>query len=209
MKLHHRLIATVAAAGLVAAPVVALAPAASAAPTSLADVLLADTKNGAPTFDKDRSDFDILTAAVLTVLAKRPHSDVAVLTDASVKLTAFIPNDSAFKATAKVLGIEAGREQIVANRLVRALGVATVEDVLLYHVVPGARITAKDAAAADGAKLETALGKSIKVNVTDKGIVLRDLNRKVANPMVIATDINKAKGNVQIAHVIDGVLLPI
>jgi uncharacterized surface protein with fasciclin (FAS1) repeats len=210
MLKRHRVIAALSATAMLGGSALALAPAASAKPTSLGDILLADTKkDGSPSYDRNKADFDILTAAVLTVLADDPHSAVSVLTDPSVKLTAFIPNDAAFKKTAKALGLKAVKEAKVANRLVAVLGVNKVEKVLLYHVVPGMKITSKMAAASDGARLETALGKKIGVNVRDSGkIFLRDANRKVANPQIIAVDINKDKDNKQIAHVINSVLLP-
>lgn len=214
-RLHHRLVATVAAAGLMAVPVAATAGAASAAPattttpTSLASVLLADTVDGKPSFDGNRGDFDIVTGLVLKVLAAKPGSSVGVLADGTVKLTAFIPNDRAFVKTAGVLGLSATGERATMRALISALGIDTVESVLLYHVVPGAKITSQMAAASDGAALTTALGKKIVVNVKADGIFLRDLNREVANPKVIATDINRSPSNPQIAHVINGVLLPI
>ena len=213
MQTRHRIVATAAAAALAAGPdALALTPTASAAapkPTSLADVLLADTKNGSPSFDKNGKDFDILTAAVLAVLKAKPKSPVSVLTKANVKLTAFIPTDAAFERTAKAaLGITAKREARVANRLVAKLGVNGVEKVLLYHVVAGKRITAKMAAASDGAHLTTALGQSFRVDVRKGGIFLVDKVPAVRNPKVVVTDINKAPQNVQIAHAINRVLLP-
>jgi uncharacterized surface protein with fasciclin (FAS1) repeats len=213
MQLRHRILASATAATLAAGPaVLALAPSANAAapkPTSLASILLADTKNGAPTFDKKGTDFDILTAAVLGVLKAKPKSPVSVLTKANVKLTAFLPTDNAFERTAKAaLGITAEREARVANRLVAKLGVSGVEKVLLYHVVAGQRITSKMAAASDGAHLKTALGQSFAVDVRKGGIFLIDKVPSVRNPKVVAVDINKAPQNPQIAHVINRVLLP-
>ncbi len=207
MNIRRRTIAALAAVSLAATPALALAPTAQAKGTALAEILLADTKkNGSPSFDKNKGDFDILTAAVLAVLDANPHSAVSVLTDPSVKLTAFIPTDGGFKATAKDLGIKAGKEETVTKKLVKALGADGVESVLLYHVVPGAKINAKKASQADGAKLETALGQNIKVKVSKKGITLKDKGGQ--NPMVVATDINKGKKNKQIAHAIDRVLVP-
>ena len=208
MKLRSRLTAAAVAAGLVAAPLAFAAPVAQAAPgtTSLAEVLLADTKNGNPTFDSKGKDFDILTAAVLAVLADDPHSPVSVLADGDVRLTAFIPTDAAFERTAKDLGITARNEERLTNKLVAALGLAGIEDVLLYHVVPGVKINAKTAAESDGARLTMANGQKVVVNVKKAGIFLRDRARDVTNPQVVVTDINK--GNKQIAHAINRVLLP-
>ncbi|MDH4159454.1 MAG: fasciclin domain-containing protein, partial [Actinomycetota bacterium] len=163
-------------------------------------------KKGAPSFDRNGKDFDILTAAVFAVLDAKPGSPVGVLADGSVKLTAFIPTDGAFKRTGQDLGIKAKNEAKRATKYVNRLGVDGVESVLLYHVIAGQKINAKTAAGADGAKLETALGQKFTVNVTHQGIFLKDRARDIANPKVIVTDINK--GNKQIAHAINRVLLP-
>ena len=101
MNARRRVIAVAAAAGVALVPALAGATSANAAPgtKSLASVLLKDTtKQGNPSYDHNSADFDILTAAVLTVLAKKPNSPVSVLTDGSVKLTAFLPTDAAFEA---------------------------------------------------------------------------------------------------------------
>lgn len=190
------------------APVLATASSAMAAPgnKSLASVLLKDTKGGKPSFDGNGRDFDILTAAVLGVLDAKPGSPVSVLTKGKTKLTAFLPTDKAFERTGKALGLKAKNERLLAGKYVDALGVDGLESVLLYHVVLGAPINAHAASQADGAKLETALGQKVTVNVTKKGIFLKDKNSDVANPKVVITDINK--GNRQIAHGINGVLLP-
>lgn len=206
MKFRTRAVALAAAAGL-AAPLMLAGPA-QAAPgtTSLGEVLLADTDSGQPSFDKNGDDFDILTAAVLAVLGENEESPVGLLLDGEVTLTAFIPTDKAFERTAADLGITAKNEAKLTGKLVDALGLDNIEFTLLYHVVPGAKINAKAAAQADGAKLDMANGQTVKVNVTKKGILLKDKAKDVANPKVIVTDINK--GNNQIAHAINRVLLP-
>jgi uncharacterized surface protein with fasciclin (FAS1) repeats len=207
MKLRTRAVAIAAAAGLAAAPLM-MAGTAQAAPgtTSLGEVLLADTVEGQPSFDKNGRDFDILTAAVLGVLGTYEGSDVGVLLDGNVTLTAFIPTDKAFERTAGDLGITAKNEAKLTGKLVDALGIDAIEQILLYHVVPGAKINAKAAAQADDVKLDMANGQTVKVNVTKDGILLKDKARDIANPKVIITDINK--GNKQIAHAINRVLLP-
>jgi uncharacterized surface protein with fasciclin (FAS1) repeats len=209
MNVRRRVLAVAVAAGVALAPAAIGASSANAeaGTKSLASVLLKDTtKQGNPSYDHNSADFDILTAAVLTVLAKKPNSPVSVLTDGSVKLTAFLPTDAAFERTGKALGITAHSEERLAMKYVKALKVKGVESVLLYHVIPGVKINAGTAAESDGAKLETALGQKVAVNVSDKGIFLRDKARDVRNAKVIVTNINK--GNKQIAHAINGVLLP-
>ena len=170
---------------------------------SLASILTAKSS-----FDKDNSNYDILTAAVLAVLKAKPDSSVKVLTDGKVALTAFIPNDGAFKSLVRALTKKPVTSEQSAFNTVAGLGIGTVEQILLYHVVPGATIVSEAALKANGAVLKTALaGKTIKVTARGSLIQLVDYN-KLQNPKVILkqTDINR--GNVQVAHGIDFVLLP-
>jgi uncharacterized surface protein with fasciclin (FAS1) repeats len=150
---------------------------------------------------------------VLAVLDAKPGSPVKVLTDGSVALTAFVPNDGAFRQLAKEVG---GKKSLPSEKqafaTVAGLGIDTVEAVLLYHVVPGATIDRKAALKADGAKLTTAAGSTITVDVyrtwkCTKKVALIDADRNDRNPRIVAFDINK--GNKQIAHAIDRVLRPI
>ena len=95
MKLRTRVAAVAAAAALGVSGLALTAPAAQAqGQRSLAAVL---TANGGGTFDTKWKDYDIVTAAVLAVLSAKPSSPVGALTDGSVALTAFIPNDRAFQ----------------------------------------------------------------------------------------------------------------
>ena len=87
--------------GLATTAAVAAAPAATASGTatgtrSLAAVLTSDGNR----FDRNWYDYDIVTEAVLAVLAAKPASPVGLLTDGTVPLTAFIPNDRAFQVLA-------------------------------------------------------------------------------------------------------------
>ena len=186
----------------------AVAPAAQAAEgtTSLASVL----KVGQGAFDQDAADFDILTKAAEAVLAAKPNSPVKVLADGNVALTVFAPTDQAFENLAsKLTGKKVTTEEAAFNA-VAGLGIPTVEKVLLYHVVPGATLLLQDALKANGAKLKTADGKKvIKVRVTGKpSIVLGDYAPKLPNPSVILSKVDINKGNKQVAHGINGVLLP-
>jgi uncharacterized surface protein with fasciclin (FAS1) repeats len=170
-------------------------------------VLTRDTSG----FDRNGYDYDILTKAVLTVLQAKPQSPVKVLSNGSVALTAFIPNDRAFERLAQDLthSRRLPSEQ-QAFTTVAGLGVNTVETVLLYHVVPGATIDARTALRSDGAALKTALGPTVTVDVEGfkfcRRIRLVDADRNDRDPRVVRFDINK--GNKQIAHGIDRVLRP-
>ena len=122
-------------------------------------------------------------------------------------LSAFVPQDRAFFPLVKALTGKKPKNERAAFKAVAGLGIDTVETVLLYHVVPGSTITAKKALKANGAKLETAQGGTIKVKVRGKSITLKDKDPDLKNPKVVQVNINK--GNKQIAHGINRVLLPV
>jgi hypothetical protein len=203
---------TAAALGLAAALV---APATASATTqplgerSLAEVLTSDGN----TFDRNWYDYDIVTEAVLAVLDAKPDSDVGLLTDGSVPLTAFIPNDRAFQVLVKDLtGRWYWSESRVFSELAGAVGIDAIEQVLLYHVVPGATITKRDAVRANGATLTTAQGGTFTVRVYNKWIPiieLRDQDRNDVNPFLNSRALDINKGNKQIAHGIVFVLRPL
>ncbi len=221
MKKRHLVPIVALIAGGMAAPAAVAAPASSSKAStttttkalgnrSLASVLQA---NGGGTFDRNWYDYDILTQAVLAVLKAKPGSPVGLLTKGDVALTAFLPNDRAFQVlTADLTHKWYGSEKQVFGGLVKAVGVDAIEQVLLYHVIPGATITSKDALNANGATLKTALpGATIKVKVLSKYfklIELKDNDPNDINPIINprAFDINK--GNKQIAHGIIFVLRP-
>lgn len=175
---------------------------------SLAAVLTADGDS----FDSRWYDYDIVTEAVLAVLAAKPTSPVAVLTDGSQALTAFIPNDRAFRLlVADLTGQWKSTEEAVFTA-VAGLGIDTVEKILLYHVVPGATITSTMAVATRTATLTAALGSPITVRVINRHlplVVLGDQDPDDADPWLNpwALDINA--GNPQIAHGITRVLRPV
>ena len=72
-----------------------------------------------------------------------------MLADGSVPLTAFIPDDRAFRVLVDEISGQTPASDEAAFAAVAGLGIDTVEAVLLYHVVPGATI---DSAAAVGVR---------------------------------------------------------
>lgn len=200
----------VAALGLLGT---AAATTATAAPpagtTSLAAVLASD----GDTFDRNWYDFDVVDQAVAAVLEAKPDSPVAVLADGTVPLTAFLPNDRAFQLLAFDLTHRWERtEQGVLRRVVAAAGVDAVEQVLLYHVVPGATIDARQALRSDGARLTTAQGATFRVDVLSRWVPLVrliDRDRNDVDPFLVRSKLDLNKGNVQIAHGISAVLRPL
>jgi uncharacterized surface protein with fasciclin (FAS1) repeats len=208
----RRLTTAVAVLGLAGAAALVSAPAAAAhgashsstGTRSLATVL---AKDGAG-FDRNWNDFDIVDNAVTAVLTAKPGSAVGVLADGKVALTAFLPTDRAFRHLASDLTGQRYRSESAVFAAVASLGIDTVEAVLLYHVVPGATVTYRQALRADGAKLTTASGGVVTVDVVCRYFVqLKDADPNDRNPWVVAPDINK--GNRQIAHGISEVLRPL
>ena len=203
--------AAFAASALAAAVLVPASAAQARAPhlgkTSLATVLAADGLQ----FDDNWGDFDILDQAVNDVIAAKPESPVALLADGSVRLTAFAPTDRAFRKLVFALtGTRASSEQAAYDAL-STVGVDTVESVLLYHVVPGAPITYRQAAMADGAKLTTANGAKLKVDYHPRTgkVFLVDQDGDDRNAFVYSALKNINQGNRQIAHGISQVLRPL
>ena len=213
--MSHRRLVPLVTAGVLAVGTLAAAPTAGAAghsaptgTTSLASVLLAD----GDTFDRSWSDHDIVTQAVLAVLADDPTSPVAALTDGTVPLTAFLPDDRAFRILAADLTGSWERTEAGVFADVASLGLDTVEAVLLYHVVPGATIDSATAVASDGAVLTTAQGGTFTVDVLSKrGAVVRlvDGDPTDRDPLLDRRRLDLNTGNVQIAHGIRFVLRPL
>ena len=204
-SLMATLVASTALTGILAAP----APAATPGDRSLAAVLTADGNR----FDRSSADYDLLTEAVLAVLADNPESPVRLLTDGEVALTAFIPNDWSLRMlTRDLTGTWHRTEERTFAALAEAVGLEAIETVLLYHVVPGATLTAADALAADGASLETAQGGSFEVDVYYKGLPLvrlRDADRNDIDPYLDPRALNINEGNRQVAHGVLFVLRPV
>jgi uncharacterized surface protein with fasciclin (FAS1) repeats len=208
MKNKNKVIGVLAASAALVAGTAAGAPAAQAMDgnTSLASVL----NVGNAKFDKSNNDFDILTKAAEAVLAAKPNSPVALLADGDTALTVFAPTDKAFKNLASALAGHTIKNESDAFDAVAGLGIDTVETVLLYHVIPGATIGSPDALEANGTVLATAAeGKNTKVLVSDApSIRLRDYAPKFKNAQVILSAVDINKGNKQIAHAVDAVMLP-
>lgn len=200
------LIASGAAVGAVA-----FAPAAASAHdgpgVTLADILLSDAahddENG---FDHNWRDDDIVTEALLlfpdlTAAADNPDAN----------LTAFLPNDRAFRKLAKDITGERPRTGADTFAAVASLGVDTVETVLTYHIVPDARISLEAALGADGAVLATLQGGTVEVDVKGRRhqrVKLIDADNDDRNPKVIAGDLGGEAVN-GYAHGINRVLRPI
>jgi len=143
------------------APAAAGATESESSQPTLAEILLADSgRDNANGFDRRSGDFDIVTQLVLQ------YPDlVAAASNADADLTVFLPNDRAFRRLVHdITGKRIRSEQRIYNT-VMSLGEETVLSVLQYHIVP-ARISYRDALAADGAMLPTLLPEAtVEVDV--------------------------------------------
>jgi uncharacterized surface protein with fasciclin (FAS1) repeats len=195
------LVVTMSAGAFIGIP---QAQAAATGTNSLAAVLTA--KNS---FDTNSKNYDIITAAILAVLKAKPDSPVKVLTDGTMAVTAFIPNDGAFKNLVTALTKKSPKTEADAFATVAGLGIDTVEMILEYHVVPGPAILSAAALKANGVVLKTALmDKTVKVSVMGTTIKLLAFNKMLRTPKVILSQVDINKGNLQVAHGIDAVLMP-
>lgn len=208
------LVGLAAALGAVAvAPTTASASTGAPAPKpTLAEILLSDSaKDNADGFDRNWHDYDIVTQAVLLF-----PDLVAAASDPNASLTAFLPTDRAFRKLVKDISGTNPRSEADTFAAVAGLGVDTVKNVLLYHLV-GAKIPFSAAKQSDGAFLDTLLAPSgvpaqIEVDVKGKRhwakVILIDLDTNDRNPRVIAPDLGGEASN-GFAHGIDRVLRPI
>ncbi len=101
-----------------------------------------------------------------------------------------------------------GEKRSAVADAVMSLGAKTVEKVILYHVVVGDPILSPDALEANGAKLNAASGQTIGVRVSGTTITLVDKAKKHTNATVILSAVDINKGNKQVAHGINQVMLP-
>ena len=168
---------------------------------TLAGTLVAVSGDDGP--DTDPGDFDLLIAALGAA------GLVEALDDPAADFTAFAPTDAAFAGLAGALGFD-GDATDEAGALGFALDALTLlsrggdpipllTDVLLYHVAPESLISEQVLGATE---IPTLLGAPIGVS----GTFLVDGDPDLPNPGIVDVDIQTANG---IAHVIDGVLIPV
>jgi uncharacterized surface protein with fasciclin (FAS1) repeats len=211
----RRIAAAVAGAVACAGLAVATTPAPASADgpkfgtRSLAQVL---AKDGVGRLDGNWRDYDIAEKAVYKVLRAKSNSPLAVLADGRTRLTLFLPTDAAFRRFVEEAGGRHVRtEGATWRRLGQLADVATLEQVLLYHGTPQ-RLNADQVARAargDGTAVRTFQGGTVRVVKKRGDIRLVDKDPQLFNPLVILPRTNINKGNRQLAHAIDRVLLPV
>ncbi|WP_068116505.1 fasciclin domain-containing protein [Tropicimonas marinistellae] len=162
-------------------------------------------ESGAPgSYDRNGEDFDILRDAVVA-------ADLAdALNDPSASLTVFAPVDDAFIDLAGALGFEGTSEKGAFNHIVRALTllgegdpIPPLTQVLTYHVAAGELLAAD---VLGGGRITTLQGGKIKPDASTTPPSLIDADPGIANPGIIATDIDASNG---VIHGLNGVLLPL
>lgn len=113
--------------------------------------------------------------------------------------TVFAPTNEAFQATYTALGVTGPAE----------LDDDLLNEILLYHVISGARVFSSDLS--DGisaATLSSSQGEgttNVTINVGET-VTITDYDPEVADPIITATDVLATNG---VIHIIDGILLPV
>jgi uncharacterized surface protein with fasciclin (FAS1) repeats len=178
------------------------------AKTTLGEQILADADGR---FDRRSWDYDIIGEVVKAILDSNIETRLGASVDPNAQLTAFLPNDQAFRHLAKDLtGQWIEREADLIPAILGAVGgdLALVNAVVEYHVVPG-KIRSKDAFRADGVTLTSIMGAGFEVDVKGKKrVTLIDNEPDLRNPRLIRKDLDNRASN-GIWHGIDRVLIPI
>ncbi len=151
-------------------------------------------------FDTISTDFDLLLNSLQAAGLD------GVLDDTAGDFTVFAPNDAAFVSLAQTLGFVGTDEGEAFTYIVESLSLLSgggdpiplLTDILLYHV-SGESLQASQVLSAE--TIPTLLGADLGVD----GATLVDADPDIANPNLIATDIQAANG---VVHVLDGVLIP-
>jgi len=201
--------ATVVATALGASAMVAVdaTPAsANGTPGTLAELLIA--ASGGAELDNSGLDYDIIVQTVIALEALGGDPDLGgatlleVLSNPEAGVTVFVPRDSAFRRLARDLGWDGlGGDGGALNTIVGAFDLATIRNVVKYHVVLG-RYSVLDVF---GKKtFETALpGASFK----RAGINLKDNEPDLRDPkLILPLELRAGQG---IAHTISRVLIPV
>lgn len=222
MRLPRRIAAVVAGTAIAAGAVLATAPSASALPADeTKSFLTALTKTYDdpldPTVKHDGNpyDFDIVTKAAIATGA------VDILAGLP-KFTLFAPNDRAFEVLANQKGWLGANyrygatvdEKRVITALITHLGIDKIKQVLLYHVLVGARVTGSDVLAGPFyQRLTMANGQKLSVTVLSRSasfpvIILGDKDGRWFNDYVVKSKIDVVKTDNAVVHGISDVLLP-
>jgi uncharacterized surface protein with fasciclin (FAS1) repeats len=221
MRLVRRITALAAGTALLAGTMLAAAPAANALDQTETDTFLTalTATHNDPlepgSNDSNPYDYDILTKAV-----KFTGADATLASLGS--FTLFAPNDRAFEVLANKLGLLGPNhrygatvdERAVTLALVDALGAEKITQVLLYHVLVGAKVTGKEVLSGPFYKrLTMANGQKLGVTVLSRSaafpiVLLGDKDGSVFNDYVVKSKIDVIQTGNVVVHDISDVLLP-
>lgn len=206
LRARARSAAAILAAFVSAAVLAGPVPARADSPASLAELLI--EASGDATFDNNRFDYDIIVQTVLALEGLGGDPDLGgatlldVLSDPEAEVTVFVPRDSAFRRLARDLGWDgnggdAGAFAVIAG----AFDLATIRNVVKYHVVPGQYGVL---GVLSTRTFETALPGT---SFTRVGVRLRDNEPNLRDPLLtLPLELRAGEG---IAHTISRVLIPV
>ncbi len=143
----------------------------------------------------DNADFDVLVAALTRTATEGTANLVSVL-QGDGPFTVFAPTDAAF------IGFTGAADETEAIAAVNGLPIATLVQVLQYHVVAAAVASADVAAGA----VTTASTDQFTIAIDGTSITIEDINTSNMDAVIQATDVLATNG---LIHVIDQVLSPI
>ena len=215
MGLRRRIATTFAATAAAAGMAVGLAaPATALSDAETGEFLgkLTATYND-PTVSNDGNpyDFDIVTKAALVTGADKTLASLG-------SFTLFAPNDRAFEVTANNLGLLGKNYKYSAKvdegRVFNAIASSGVDvtEILLYHVIPNAKVTGKQVLSGPFTqRIDMANNEKLRVTVLSRSarfpvIVLGDKDGRTFNDLVVRPDVNSTDNTV--VHSVSDVLLP-
>ena len=215
MGLRRRIATTFAASAAAAGLAVGLAAPATALSEAETNEFLGKltaTYND-PTVSSDGNpyDFDIVTKAALVTGADKILAGLD-------SFTLFAPNDRAFEVTANNLGLLGKNYKYSAKvdetRVFNAIANSGVDvtEILLYHVIPNAKVTGKQVLSGPFTqRIDMANQEKLRVTVLSRSprfpvIVLGDKDGRVFNDLVVRPDVISTENTV--VHSVSDVLLP-
>ena len=215
MGLRRRIATTFAASAAAAGLAVGLAAPATALSEAETNEFLGKltaTYND-PTVSSDGNpyDFDIVTKAALVTGADKILAGLD-------SFTLFAPNDRAFEVTANNLGLLGKNYKYSAKvdetRVFNAIASSGVDvtEILLYHVIPNAKVTGKQVLSGPFTqRIDMANQEKLRVTVLSRSprfpvIVLGDKDGRVFNDLVVRPDVISTENTV--VHSVSDVLLP-
>lgn len=183
----------------------------SAAP-SIANEAPATTYDalGTVSFDENRSDHDLFTAAVNHVFETKKRTRLSWLKAADKSATVFIPNDQAvFDFINEMTGKTPQSEQEALDMFLETWNVYEIEWIIRYHVIKGENLNTLYLVTKQNQEFQT-LGRRYKVSTRALlgpcHIQLVDGDTDRPDAHTVTTDVYET--GTQTSHIIDKVMFP-